>query len=477
LEIWNDKERDIVDIPFRPYFYSRTRRAIPIATESVERVRLISNLEEKDVFKYTFDSVKEIPEYRDEDSMEADIPFIQRVAIDDGSFFYKYPHTKDLDILYWDIECSTRGRFPTPDKNPIIGIGYAFNDEEPKILLAKDLEEGDSWIMIKFLSMIKARDPDILVTYFGNQFDIPYLIDRLRKYGYSTGDLSRSGDEAFFIDDDGNRRIFVKGRCLFDIYDEVVRDQSLFGISSRRMKDVAKWFRLNERIKKTEIYRDYEIITEDLSNLDAIVGSRQLHDYLLSDVLITRELSKIYLPNMIAFAEMIGTPLNIMMQRTPSMVGTIFSARELKKLGIISDNPNYKRFPEIFGVPTEVVKRGKRKTEFVGGTKFQGAVVDINEKFRNKLIEKIWKADFRGMYPSIMISFNLSPETCKIIYYKEFKDGFFDIKDFDNYKIIEFSDNRIKKNVVVKILKDEGFLPRSLKMFVNERKKIKDLLK
>jgi DNA polymerase I len=477
LEIWNNKEQEIVDIPFKPYFYSITRRAIPIATETVEKVKLISTLEEKDVWKYTFDSVKEIPEYRDDDSMEADIPFVQRVAIDDGKFFYKYPHSGELDILYWDLETDTVGKFPTPDKNPIIGIGYAFNDEEPVILLAKDLAEGDSRIMNKFLSMIEVRDPDIIVTYFGNQFDIPYLVDRLRKFGYSTGALTRSGEESFFIDDEGTRRIYVKGRCLFDIYDEVARDQSLFGIPSRKMKDVAKWFKLNERIKKSVSYKDYEIITEDLSNLRAIIGTRQLHDYLLSDVLITRELSKIYLPNMIAFAEMIGTPLNIMMQRTPSMVGTIYYARELKKQNIISDNPNYKRFPEIFGTPTEVVKRGKRKTEFIGGTKFQGAIVDINPKFQNKLVNGIWKTDFSSLYPTVMISFNLSSETCKIIYYKEFNEGFFNIENFDNYRIIEFSDNRIKKNVVIKVLKKEGFLPRSLRMFIEERKKIKDLLK
>lgn len=476
LEIWTNKQKTIIDIPFKPYLYSKTRRLIPCATESRETVKYISDLKENDVFKYVFRSVKDIPAFRDDNSMECDIPFIQRVAIDDPDFFGKYPQTDDLDVMYFDIEVASTGIFPKSDRNPIIGIGYCFNDETPNILLTNSSEESDAGILSKFMLDVRKRNPDIIVTYFGNLFDIPYLIDRLIRHGISTSPLTRAGSEAYFEADKG-RIVFIKGRAMFDIYDEVRKDQSLFGIPSRKMKDVAKWFKLDKVIRNYPGFANYDIVTEDVSNISAIAGTEQLKTYLLSDVLVTRELSKIYLPNVIAFSEMIGLPLNIMMQRTSSMPHTVLSARNLKGMNIISDACNYQRFPEIFGKPVLVTKRGQTKTEFVGGTKFQGAVVYVNPVHQNKVVRNIFNYDFTSLYPSIIIFFNLSPETVHFIQYETYVKDFFDVKDLGDRRRITYSDDRINKNIVVEVDKELGFATREMLRFFNERIKIKDRIK
>jgi DNA polymerase I len=477
LEIWTNKQKTIINIPFKPYLYSKTRRLIPCATESKETVKYISDLKQHDVFKYVFRSVKDIPEFRDDDSMECDIPFIQRVAIDDPNFFGKYPQTDDLDIMCFDIECDSEGIFPKSDRNPIIGIGYCFNDEAPNILLTNSAEESDAGILKKFMDDVKRRDPDIIVTYFGNLFDLPYLIDRLIRHGISTSPLTRSGGEAFFEADKG-RIVFIKGRAMFDIYDEVRKDQSLFGIPSRKMKDVAKWFKLDKVIRKYAGFENYDIVTEDVSNISAIAGTEQLKTYLLSDVLVTRELSKIYLPTVISFSEMIGVPLNIMMQRTSSMPHTILSARSLKQLNIISDAPNYIRFPKIFGTPTYVTKRGKTETVFVGGTRFQGALVSINPSHQSKPIyEKIYNVDVVSMYPSIIMYFNISPETVSLVEEKEYIKDYFNIRQEQDFFLLEVADDRIKKNLVIRILKEEGIITKEIKRFFNERMIIKEKVK
>jgi len=475
IEIWNDKQKSVVDIPMRPYLYSKVRRNdIFGADESREVVKYISDLKEREVYKYTFDSVKQIPEYRDDDSMEADIPFVQRVAIDAPKFFPKYPQKKSLDILYFDIEVDTIGIFPKSDTNPIIGIGYAFNDEKPVILLANSLEEGDLPILTQFMDVIKEKDPDLITTFFGNVFDIPYVIDRLMVHGISTSAFTRADSEAYFTTDEDEKIIYIKGRCLFDIFEEVIKDQSLFGISDRKMKTVAKWFDLQNVIRKQDGFEDYDVVTEDLSNLRKLINTKQLYDYLMSDVLITRELSNIYLPNVIVFAEMVGLPLNITIGRRSSMPHTVLSARNLKTMNVISDAPNFKRYPDIFGEPVEVEKRGKKKTEFVGGTRFQGAVVGCNPLHQRKVVKKLKHRDFRSLYPSIIMFFNISPETVFFQRYEDYVKDYFGVEDFLDYRVLTFSDDRLEKNVVVKILKKEGFATREMKRFFDARVKIKE---
>lgn len=477
MEIWANKKQTIAEIPFLPYLYSKERRSIPIADESQEEVTFISDLKKYAVYKYSFGSVKHIPDYRDADSMECDIPYVQRAAIDDPRYFKRFPQTDELDIMFFDIEADTEGRFPKSEENPIIAISYAFNDEEPVVLKINELEEGDCNILTQFMDAMGQRDPDVIVTFFGNTFDIPYVIDRLNIHGISTSAFTRADGEAFFISDENEKIIHIKGRCLFDIYDEVQKDQSLFGIADRKMKTVAEWFNLQRVIRKRKGFENYDVIVEDISNTRHLIGTKRLHDYALSDVLITRELSKIYLPNVVTFAEMIGVPLNIMMRRSPSMVGTIYYARNLKHQGVISDQANFQRFPTIYGKPEEVFKYGRMKTEFVGGTKFQGAIVDINPEKQGKVIKDIYHVDFSSLYPSIIRYFNLSPETLTFIQYKDFIDGFFKFTDLGDKFQIEFGDDRIKKNVVVEVIRKEGFLPRSLKEFMDKRDVIKENLK
>jgi DNA polymerase elongation subunit (family B) len=479
IEIWSNKEKKILPLPFKPYFYTKEPKEIPMANEERDTVKFISDLQEHQVYKYSFQSVKEIPIFRTEESMEADIPYIQRVCIDEPSFFKDYPHEGNPDVLCFDIEVESEGKFPKSDKNPIIAIGCTFNDEPPEIFMINDIKEGDSHILESFMNYVDQKDPDVLCGYFSNGFDIPYIIDRCIKNDIPTRALTRDmkAEECFFLDDEGNRIMFIKGRANFDIFDEVARDQTLFGVSTRKMKDIAKWYNIDKTIQKLPQFKDYNIIVEDVSNTKKLIGTKQLFNYILSDILITRELSKIYLPNITTLCNIIGMPLNTMVQRTPSLLGTIFYARHLKEMNIISDSPNYKRYPDIFGTPTEVIIKGVRKNEFRGGSGFQGAIVEINPNYQRKLIKPIKKVDFSSLYPTIIYNFNISPETVSLHGYKDFIDKTFTYTDYPSHYLIEFSDNRIRKNIILKVEKKEGFLPKMMKEFLDQRNIIKQQLK
>jgi DNA polymerase I len=143
-------------------------------------------------------------------------------------------------------------------------------------------------------------------------------------------------------------------------------------------------------------------------------------------------------------------------------------------MNIISDASNYEKFPEIFGKPTEIMKHGRKKTKFVGGTRFQGAVVYCNPEHQGKVVNDITNVDFASLYPSIIMYFNLSPETVSFVRYEDYVKDFFDIIDYDDCKHIIFADDRLNKNVIVKVLKKEGFATKEMRRFYDARMKIKD---
>lgn len=77
--------------------------------------------------------------------------------------------------------------------------------------------------MIKrFLRIVKEKDPDVLITYNGDNFDFAYLKKRCEKLGINFA-LGRDGSEPK-IQRMGDRfAVEVKGRIHFDLYPPVIR--------------------------------------------------------------------------------------------------------------------------------------------------------------------------------------------------------------------------------------------------------------
>ena len=482
LEVWHDKEKEIVDIPFKPYFYSRKPRSISVAQVEMERLKFISDLHSETLYKYNFNSVKDIPLYRDEDSLEADIPYIQRVAIDAPNFYTRYPQTKPLDMFYFDIETDTSGAFPKPERNIITALSYALNDGELVTYTVDNIKQGDANILEAFTSDIKKLNPDSFVGYNSTYFDIPYIIDRLRMNGMSDESLSRNKGGASFVNQQGQTILNIQGRVNADVFREVKLDQTLFGISDRKLKTVGKFFNVEKKIQQLPGYEDYKMILEDLGNIRSIVGTPKLKKYIESDVLITRELSRFYFNNVTTFAEMLRVPISVMTKRSANLIGTIVYARELAKKKIISDDPNFKRFPTVFGIPEFDERRGRYS--FNGGTGVQGALVGLFKDGKslplfNELKEQfkdVYKLDFASLYPTIQRTFNLSPETTKIIEIKEKGPKILTYEKKDGYSILGIPDRKMGY-VLIKILPEEGFLPIMLTELHHKRLEIKAKLK
>jgi len=108
----------------------------------------------------------------------------------------RYEHHLDAPLKYmaFDIEClPVGGKMPQPHEAPVILVSMAFepahNGNKTLVLAARPVEGGakdvlpfddELQMLSAFVSTVAEYDPDIIMGYNINGFDIPYLLDRLK---------------------------------------------------------------------------------------------------------------------------------------------------------------------------------------------------------------------------------------------------------------------------------------------------------
>ena len=100
-----------------------------------------------------------------------------------------------LRIMSFDIECAAeKGRFPTPDKDPVIQIANivkVHGESEPIIRNVFTLKscaqivgtkvycfDKEQDLLSAWRDFVLEADPDFITGYNTQNFDIPYIIDR-----------------------------------------------------------------------------------------------------------------------------------------------------------------------------------------------------------------------------------------------------------------------------------------------------------
>lgn len=321
---------------------------------------------------------------------------------------------RELRIMYFDIEVSSdgTGKFPRAVDDPMLLYGYAINDGEPVIDYVHDIEgkkkgTEDFHLVQRFINAVEKEDPDIIVSYNGWGFDVPYIATRARQFNLDITPLVRAGGVAnaskirdlHLYNDKLNAS--MGSRLHYDIYKvDVLRDQSLSGIKDRKMKTLGKHF-----LKDTEdeIIELDDGITNTRRMFISKDGLQRLIKYQRSDVLVTRGLSNIYLPQTITMANELNLPLGILFNRSPGTIPTAFTYPRLLEHNIIPDAANEDNFNYMYDLIKENprIKNKERKS-------YQGAYVDI---YKTGKQQQLWKIDVKSMYPNIIRTFNLSFET------------------------------------------------------------------
>jgi len=200
---------------FKPYFYAKD-----------ENGSYSSIFGEK--CKKVFVSVpSDVPKIRDNyEHMEADIVYTNRFIIDRYDIIEKDPIRK----MYIDIEIDSEGEFPSiGSANIPITCITAFDSFEDKFhtfmlgssntndnLYEIEFFNSEVELLKSFLQLISRNDPDMLIAWYGDQFDFPYLINRMQRLHIDYKQFGRM-HKAFTILENRKWNTKMFGRVVFDL--------------------------------------------------------------------------------------------------------------------------------------------------------------------------------------------------------------------------------------------------------------------
>jgi len=305
----------------------------------------------------------------------------------------------NLKILAVDIETYAKEKIINFDKNPILMIALYGADENgkefKKVLTWKNFSHDSDFIefvsdetqlLQQFKEILLHFKPDILTGYFSDGFDLPYILYRANKLGVKL-DLGAdySNLQADTRGDAQEREASITGTLHLDVFKFV---RNIFGKNLKT--DSYSLDAVSEEIlgdKKKVVNLDLLADTWD-NNVDG------LHDYCiynLHDAHLTYRLCLKLLYDMIEFTKIVGLPtFDVIHMRFSKLVESYILKRAVEYNVIAPNKP-----------------AGKEMDQRMEET-FEGAFV--YEPIPG-LYKDIVVFDFRSLYPSIITSHNIGPES------------------------------------------------------------------
>ncbi len=293
-------------------------------------------------------------------------------------------------ILAVDIETyNPHGKFVDMDKHPIIMLAV-YGENYEKVIVSKRLQttlpyvesvDSEEALLKRFADFVEEYQPDILTGYYSDGFDLPYIMKRAEKYRIS---LNLGLD---YSEMRGSRQdqVSINGIAHIDILKFIKRIlRSDLQLDSYDLDTVA-----NELLGEKKVVVDLNKLapawdkeTEELEMFCV---------YNLHDARLTYQLCEKLYPNILELVKMIGmTPFDITRMAYSQLVESFLMRRAVPANVLVPNRPGYQ----------EVSERNRYR--------YEGAFV-----FQPKpgLYENIVLFDFRSLYPTIIVSHNIGPET------------------------------------------------------------------
>ena len=490
LVVYRNGEAETVPFPFKP-FAMVDHEKVPMVGGKKEIWTKVPEDEQREYVKAEFANMTFMNDFKKMYSNERQFirstGYLEQLFVTKPDFLLNYPNTNNLKVLFFDIEVCTRGDgiFPKPNTSPILCIGYSVWEYFPdgsKTKIYHDLckgfdieSESDASIIDKFADGVAMHDPDIIAGYNSALFDFPYLIERAKIMRCDLTKISRGSREPTIYQNGETTEIRIPGRIHFDIYASnagVIKDQTLFGIKSKTLKELARFY----KAKRTSFVNNEWVESEmddielpgEIMNLIKLFNENpdRLYAYQDDDVYRTEAVGNVYLRNCITLAEMIQVPLANIINMFSSFVPKIFIARKMEELRLINTQSNFARYNIATGTIAQV------------GTKYEGAVVGL---YKDGYFPATWKLDFASQYPSSIETWNLGPDTTKLVKVEPYS-GKYTAKIQGNYTWYRiptyFEKRKYGYDFIVRVRRDkDGFLKQSIRQLKTERKKIKAEMK
>ena len=459
IEIFLDKK-------FHPYFYAAgdegAAKAIKEAVFGENTKALSVEKANGNLLKVVFERVrgltdarKEIRELPEVDMIyEYDVPFAKRYLIDKAleptsgiELEVKGENVKavkiagcniELNYAAFDMETLSPGRFSDPLRDPILMISFVKEGMEKvlttheKLKGKKEIEffESEKEMVRAFFKLLEEEKVDVLVTYNGDGFDIPYLKDRCGALGIKP--LFYPANEPPSIRSIGRDNYArLHGMQHLDAY-QMLRFLNRFVVVSLVKFDLESvamslFGEEKEKIKAEQINEIWESGN----------GIERLANYCMADSRTTLKIALQYVPLILELCRLVKQTLFDASRSSASML-----------VEYLLMNKAFVEGKTVPNKPSDEESSQRLLQTYKGGF--------VKEPIPG-LHERLAVLDFSSLHPSIMISHNISPETigCK-------------------HKECESNESPNKYRFCTK---EEGFVSEILKELFERRMKIKKEVK
>lgn len=437
LDAWFEEERGIAllfeggktlyDPGFKPYFYLKPKnkgKEPRLEAEGVKPVRLewvertVAG-EKRELLKVYCGHPSHVPKLSDAakafgDVFEYKIPFARRYLIDKGlvpcnevAVEAKGDEVKSIRpgapkefkprMLSFDIETYNKRGLSDAAQDACIMIGTAGEKGSPVFSFNPKEKEGEKKVLEEFASFVQKEAPDLLCTYNGDAFDLPYLKQRAQKTRAKF--FLGAGEKPVTVKSFGARpRSRVTGRVHFDVFNAVAFSSTIGALKSPRLT-LEKVFEAvfgkeKKDIEKERIWEYWE---------KGGKGLQKLKDYCESDAVSCHALAKHFLPLEVELSRVTGLTLFDASRATSGQLVEALLLREaFKRSEVAPRTPDYAQVQARLANP------------------IKGAFVKMPEP---GVYENIVVFDFRSLYPSIIVAHNIDPFTlnCECCGDKAFK--------------------------------------------------------
>jgi len=426
---------------FEPYFYADgddvprilENEQQVVKVEKVKKKMVMGFGREKDIYKITLQQPSRTPEIREmlrsrgAVPYEADILFGYRFMIDHdigGLGWVKTengngastqtvqtdrkirisglePAPKDTDAplktMAFDIECVSieAGSVPDARTDPVILISMVFSEPhkgQKSFVLGTRPGKGvksystEKEMLEGFIEFVKNYDPDIITGYNVNNFDIPYIIERMRQNRVRAV-FGRCNEKQVMARKIMNRyKISITGRIIVDSFELIKKDYSL----QRYSLDFVSRALLGEKkhdVKHSEIEKLWK---GDIKGFNKLVEYSRNDSVLAMDLITKLNLIDKY----VALSKISGTLLQDTLNTGETMRIENFLLKEFSK--------------QNYAYPSKPDQREISARETDKKRELKGGFVLEPEK---GLHRSVLVLDFKSMYPSIIRSFNICPTT------------------------------------------------------------------
>lgn len=428
----NRKSILVLDETFEPYFYVEPKEPkgisklakkiekLELEGEKVKKVEVVEKIqmgEKKKFLKVTIEKPPNVPKFRD---MVKDWPEVREEYEYGISFYKRYLIDKKLLPMEWievegeeiktdartDIVINAKTIKPVEtEKHPnlkilvfdievveetgIIMISIMTNKGFKKAIsygkktTGVEIVSNEREMVERFMQYIDREDPDIIVTFNGDRYDFPRLEEAMGKYKIKLN-LGRDKKYVLFRRRGRISAAKIKGRVHIDLYDfiehilspslstEVLTldrvAQELIGKGKERID----WSEIEEAWKQGKIKR--------------------VADYCLNDSNLTLKLAEQLLPQIFEISKITGQiPFDAARMTYSQLVEWLLIRKAFEKNIVAENRPKF-----------DEVQRRRIAKSYEGGY-----VLTPKEGIH----EKIALFDFRSLYPSVIVTHNISPDT------------------------------------------------------------------